>query len=120
MTPEPTYYTLPDVMRAMPEGASRRAGAPTRLLAPRPGEHNGAYRALGLRDITSELRTGEKHMRLILGIIIGCALTVGGAYVADAMAPPAAGSKMVNWDVVAKNLDTVATMAREGWKKITG
>jgi len=27
---------------------------------------------------------------------------------------------MVNWDVVAKNLDTVTTLAREGWKKITG
>lgn len=59
-------------------------------------------------------------MRLFFGIIIGCALTVGGAYVVDAMAPPAAGSKMVNWDVVAKNLDTVTTLAREGWKKIAG
>jgi hypothetical protein len=59
-------------------------------------------------------------MRLFFGIIIGIALTVGGAYVADAMAPPAAGSKMVNWDVVAKNLDSVTALAREGWKKITG
>jgi hypothetical protein len=64
--------------------------------------------------------TGENHMRLFFGIIIGCALTVGGAYIVDAMAPPAAGSKMVNWDVVAKNLDTVTTLAREGWKKIAG
>jgi hypothetical protein len=59
-------------------------------------------------------------MRLILGIIIGCALTIGGAYIVDSMSSPAAGGKMVNWDVVAKNLDTVTTMAREGWKKITG
>jgi len=59
-------------------------------------------------------------MRTFFGIIIGIALTVGGAYVVDTMSPPAAGSKMVNWDVVAKNLDTVATLAREGWKKITG
>jgi hypothetical protein len=59
-------------------------------------------------------------MRLIFGIIIGFGLTVGGAYVVDAMSPPAAGSKMVNWDVVAKNLDSVTALAREGWKKITG
>jgi hypothetical protein len=59
-------------------------------------------------------------MRLILGIIIGCALTVGGAYVVDSMSSSAAGGKMVNWDVVAKNLDTVTTLAREGWKKIAG
>jgi len=59
-------------------------------------------------------------MRFILGIIIGCALTVGGAYVADSMSSPTAGGKMVNWDVVAKNLDTVTTLAREGWKKIAG
>jgi hypothetical protein len=59
-------------------------------------------------------------MRLILGIIIGCALTVGGAYVVDNMSSAAPGSKMVNWDVVAKNVDTVTTLAREGWKKIAG
>ena len=56
-------------------------------------------------------------MRLILGIIIGCAITVGVAYVTDATS---AGGKMVNWDVVAKNVDSVTTRAREGWKKIAG
>jgi hypothetical protein len=60
-------------------------------------------------------------MRFIFGVIIGCALTVGGAYIVDAMSsPPPDGGKMVNWDVVAKNLDTVTALAREGWKKITG
>jgi hypothetical protein len=58
-------------------------------------------------------------MRLFFGIILGFLLTVGGAYVSDAVSP--AGAKpMVNWDVVAKNLDSVTTLAREGWKKITG
>jgi hypothetical protein len=58
-------------------------------------------------------------MRLILGMIIGCALTVGGAYVIDTSS--AAGAKpMVNWDVVAKNWDDVSTLARAGWKKIVG
>jgi hypothetical protein len=48
-------------------------------------------------------------MRLVLGIVIGGALTVGGAYVADALS--SAGTKpMVNWDVVAKNLDAVIAL----------
>jgi hypothetical protein len=65
-------------------------------------------------------------MRFIFGLIVGCLLTVGGAYVADSMSPPAGqqAKPMVNWDVVAKNLDSVTTsvttMAREGWKKIVG
>ena len=60
-------------------------------------------------------------MRFIFGLIVGFALTVGGAYVADTISPPAAGAKpMVNWDVVAKNVDSLTALAREGWKKITG
>jgi hypothetical protein len=58
-------------------------------------------------------------MRLLLGIIVGGALTVGGAYVADALSGPEA-KPMVNWDVVAKNVDSVTTLARAGWKRITG
>jgi hypothetical protein len=57
-------------------------------------------------------------MRLFFGIILGCALTVGGAYVADNMA--GSGARMVNWDVVAQNFDSVVALARDGWKKITG
>jgi hypothetical protein len=57
-------------------------------------------------------------MRLIFGIIIGCALTIGGAYVADKTAAP--GGQMVNWDVVGKNVDSLTGLARDGWKKITG
>jgi len=59
-------------------------------------------------------------MRFILGIIIGGALTVGGAYVADRVSAAAAKPIMVNWDVVAKNFDSVTTRAREGWRKIAG
>ena len=59
-------------------------------------------------------------MRFILGIIIGCALTVGGAYFTDKISVAAAEPVMVNWDVVAKNFDSVTTRAREGWKKIAG
>jgi hypothetical protein len=57
-------------------------------------------------------------MRLILGIIIGCAITVGIAYVGDATGGD--GKQMVNWDVVAKRVDAVTALAREGWKKIAG
>ena len=62
---------------------------------------------------------GENHMRLLLGIILGAALTVGGAYVTDT-ASGAEAKPMVNWDVVAKNVDQVTTLARAGWKRIAG
>ncbi|MGA7486942.1 MAG: hypothetical protein WBW74_08395 [Xanthobacteraceae bacterium] len=58
-------------------------------------------------------------MRLLLGILIGGALTVGGAYVADKVSA-AEAKPMVNWDVVAKNVDALTTFARDGWKKIAG
>ena len=59
-------------------------------------------------------------MRLIIGIILGCALTVGGAYIADTASVATAQPVMVNWDVVAKYLESVTTLARASWKKITG
>lgn len=59
-------------------------------------------------------------MRLFLGIIIGCALTVGAAYVADATNSGANARPLVNWDVVGKAVDGLTGMARDGWKKIAG
>jgi hypothetical protein len=56
-------------------------------------------------------------MRLIFGMILGCLLTVGGAYVIDTVSP--ANAKMVNWDVAATKLDSVTAFTRERWKKIT-
>lgn len=58
-------------------------------------------------------------MRLIFGMILGAALTVGGAYVADT-SKSAADKPMVNWDVVAKNVDTLSTVIKQGWNKLTG
>ena len=58
-------------------------------------------------------------MRLIFGVIIGCLLTIGGAYVIDTLLP-AGGKQMVNWDVAATNLDSAIALAHKGWKKITG
>ena len=60
-------------------------------------------------------------MRMFMGIVIGCALTVGGAYVTDVVnGSPDATRRMVNWDVVAKNLGGLTDLARDGWKKIAG
>jgi hypothetical protein len=60
-------------------------------------------------------------MRLIIGIILGAALTIGGAYIADSMSGGSPAARpMVNWDVVAKNVDSLTEFARESWKKIAG
>ncbi len=63
-------------------------------------------------------------MRLLLGMILGAALTIGGAYVSDTASKPAAGSgvearPMVNWDVVGRNFDSVSGMVKDGWNKLT-
>jgi hypothetical protein len=59
-------------------------------------------------------------MRMFFGLILGCALTLGGLYVADSVTAGPSVRPMVNWDVVAKNIDVVVAMAKDGWKKITG
>ncbi len=62
-------------------------------------------------------------MRLLLGIILGCLLTVGTAYVADyTTSGGIAGAEqrpMVNWDVVAKNMQELSSRARQQWSKLT-
>ena len=60
-------------------------------------------------------------MRLIFGIILGCALTIGAAYIADSNSGRSPEVRpMVNWDVVAKNVDGLSEVVRNGWKKIAG
>jgi hypothetical protein len=59
-------------------------------------------------------------MRLILGMILGAALTIGGAYVSDTSSKGPDARPMVNWDVVARNTDSVVTMIKQGWAKLTG
>jgi hypothetical protein len=59
-------------------------------------------------------------MRFFLGLIIGAALTIGGAYLVDNTSAGPGARPMVNWDVVAKNIDGVVALARDGWKKIAG
>jgi hypothetical protein len=86
--------------------------------SPRPEAPTHWRRVPGLGGVAAGT-AGGIPMRLILGIILGAALTVGGAYISDTAA--GAGAKpMVNWDVVAKNFDDVSAVTRAGWKKITG
>ena len=60
-------------------------------------------------------------MRLIFGMILGAALTIGGAYVSDTTGKSGADARpMVNWDVVSKNTDSLVTMIKQGWAKLTG
>jgi hypothetical protein len=59
-------------------------------------------------------------MRLILGMILGAGLTIGGAYVSDTATKSGPEARpMVNWDVVGRNTDTVITMIKQGWAKLT-
>ncbi len=63
-------------------------------------------------------------MRLIIGIILGIALTVGGAFISDTLRP-AAGSDgveakpMVNWDVVGQKCKNVSTELQDAWNRLT-
>lgn len=63
-------------------------------------------------------------MRLIFGMILGAALTIGGAYVSDTVSKPTGSTvdqrPMVNWDVVGRNVDSVTTLIKQGWAKLTG
>jgi hypothetical protein len=60
-------------------------------------------------------------MRTLVGLILGCALTFGGLYIADSLTAGQPGARpMVNWDVVATNVDELIVLAKNGWKKIAG
>ena len=59
-------------------------------------------------------------MRLIVGIVLGFAITVGAVYLADHSATTAVARPMVNWDVVAKNIDGLTVLARDSWRRIAG
>ena len=58
-------------------------------------------------------------MRTFFGIIIGIALTIGGAYVTDSITGNSPTARpMVNWDVVGQHVDNLTAFARDSWKKI--
>jgi hypothetical protein len=54
-------------------------------------------------------------------MILGAALTVGGAYISDQTSSRSPEARpMVNWDVVSKNVDGWTEFVRESWKKLVG
>jgi hypothetical protein len=64
-------------------------------------------------------------MRVLLGIILGAALTIGGAYLYDShhevtavTAPASAQRPLVNWDVVAVKWGHLSSRARAEWHRI--
>jgi hypothetical protein len=66
-------------------------------------------------------------MRVLLGIILGAALTVGGAYVYDshnaqttANAPAAVQQPLVNWNVVGTKWQQLNQRARSEWARLAG
>jgi hypothetical protein len=59
-------------------------------------------------------------MRLLFGMILGAALTVGAAYITDTAKSGADARPMVNWDVVGKNVEAFTAMVKQGWAKLTG
>lgn len=64
-------------------------------------------------------------MRILLGMILGAALTVGGAYAVDTMRGAPNGSaateqrRMVNWDVVDAAWQTLKVRARTEWNRLS-
>lgn len=69
-------------------------------------------------------------MRVLFGIILGVALTVGVAFVSDTWsagpsttngsAPAGVEHRtMVNWDVVGENMRIARERAREAWTKLS-
>ena len=58
-------------------------------------------------------------MRFFLGLILGIALTIGGAYVVDNMGSGPGARPMVNWDVVGRNVDSLTVTVKEMWAKLT-
>jgi hypothetical protein len=67
-------------------------------------------------------------MRLIFGMIVGAAATIGLAYVHDSMyasvstEPPASAGQrpMVNWDVASSFARRTSSAARSQWDKLSG
>ena len=67
-------------------------------------------------------------MRLLFGMVLGAALTIGLAYVHDSMyaplpssSPPAASEPrpLVNWDVAGTLAHRLSAAARAQWERLT-
>lgn len=63
-------------------------------------------------------------MRFFIGLIVGVMLTIGTAYVADAMraapGPDGAAQRMVNWEVVSNDLSGLSSNLQNAWGRLVG
>lgn len=65
-------------------------------------------------------------MRVFLGMILGCALTIGAVYIHDVRASSTVATsttgvetrQIVNWDVAQANWDKMTANAQEAWNKL--
>jgi hypothetical protein len=67
-------------------------------------------------------------MRMFVGMIVGCLLTIAAVYIHDANVPQTAGSKagsavasqrIVNWDVASSEWNKLKDQIRLTWTKLT-
>jgi hypothetical protein len=60
-------------------------------------------------------------MRMFFGIILGIVLTIGAAYIYDAVRKPSGDGTydrpIVNWDVLGH---TLSSTVQDGWARLTG
>ena len=115
------------------EDADTRAGTaePLRAFGARlfrPGDRERKDRYARFDGETERsISEREEIMRLLFGIVLGVALTVGVAFAHDRWfiaapaveAPAATDRAMVNWDVVGDNLRRVSQRAREAWTTLS-
>ncbi|HET6379278.1 MAG TPA: hypothetical protein VFG05_13370 [Methylocella sp.] len=64
-------------------------------------------------------------MRIFFGIIVGILLTIGAAYVSDALrdtsgAEGAAARPLVNWDVAGEDFKNFSSAVQDRWARLTG
>jgi hypothetical protein len=68
----------------------------------------------------------EVTMRMFIGMVFGCLLTVAAAYVHDSMATPKVANglpadtanTLVNWDVAARKWGYIRDTAHTAWMKL--
>jgi hypothetical protein len=58
-------------------------------------------------------------MRVLLGMIVGAALTVLGVYIADRGADGVTRKPIVNWDVASQKLEELTVGLQRAWSDFT-
>ena len=62
-------------------------------------------------------------MRFLTGLVFGCLLTIGAAWFhdsgIDASSPAAESRRMVNWEVLDRNVQQLTSNIRTEWDRLT-